>query len=458
MAGREHAHGQRANCARWCRGRRPAARTSAGSSGPPSRVGDAVAHHRVARGQQSARRATQAATWPGLWPGVGTQLGACARRGRARRRRPPRRRPNGRAGAAARALGRRRRRTARRRARRSARSARGSCARDRPTSGEVGGAGEHARVRVARPASRPCRRDGRLSGCVMQHGERATAEPVEQRQQLRRGRRRAGRCRRPARASSPAITTWRTMRGPSSCSQLQTPSASSWITRPASTAVEQGVHDQRRRRSPARPTCSGRGAARRTRSARSNVSSARERERHRRDRGALDEQLLEARRRTARSAAPAMRSSSAAASSATSPNAPGAPHARCGALVDLLARRVALREPLHGGEQVVDAHREQVAVEHPGAPSRARTRSAALSPVPRRSGASTAQPRARALAAPRRRERARLAALVERDQHAREPRRPSPSGSSEHRVERHARRDVERQPLARSRPRARRGS
>ena len=108
----------------------------------------------------------QAATCPGLWPGVGTTSAVRPPSSRRSSGRPASAPANGAPGAVARALGRGARRTARRRARRSARSARGSCARGRRRA--AGRARRRARARRACAASSsavPPRWS--LSGCVM---------------------------------------------------------------------------------------------------------------------------------------------------------------------------------------------------------------------------------------------------------------------------------------------------
>ena len=122
-----------------------------------------------------------------------------------------------------------------------------------------------------------------------------------------------------------------------------------------------------------------------------------------------------------------MRSSSAAASSAISPNA-SEPQIGDPPGVDLLAGRVALREPLDERERVVDAAREQVAVEHPGRRRELELAGCALARAAQ--VGSEHRPAARACAGDgRRRERVGLAALVERDQDAGSVVRPTRPGA-----------------------------
>ena len=396
---------------------------------------------------------THAATWPGLCPGVATTStvrppssrrasagtasvpanGGPARSRRARR--PPRR-------------------TARRRARRSARSARGSMRSGSPTSGRSSApASTRAPGLAASSSAVPPRWS--LSGCVMSTIELALAEALDERQQLVAGRRPAGPCRRPApprrRRSRPA----RTMRGPSSCSQLQMPvgelvdhaDASRASSRPPTTAaLSPAPADDVQRARPAETREVGQ-VERLERG---------ERKRHRRDRAGSRRAAPRGSRRRARSAAPAMRSSSDGCEQGDQPERLRAPD-RDAPRVDLLPGRVALGEPLDERERRRRRGSRGGRGRASRPPSRARTRR--LRSRPCRAGPERARPSRARVRSRRPPMRARPPCRARR---ARSARRESSSvhsdGSRKHRVERHARRDVEREPLAEALARARRGS
>ena len=307
----------------------------------------------------------------------------------------------------------------------------------------VAAAGQHPRAGIARRAPRPCPPTWSPSGCVSSTIG-GTPEPRQHRQDARR----------PGEPGRPVSTT------SAACVAADHDLADDAravgllaLQHPVGDLVDDARRPSRSAPPRAAGTTrrivaarSGSGRPSRTRSARSNVSSARERKRHRRDPRALDQQLLEALGEPCPLAAPAMSSSSAAASSATRPNAPVAVHDDA-PLVDLLARGVALRQPPHARAQVVrrgSASRSRSSIHAAVASSNS---AAALSPVPRRSGASTAQPRSLRPAAAGPCQRLGLAALVERHQHARRVVAPG-LGQQQHGVERDRRRDVELEPLA----------
>ena len=160
-------------------------------------------------------------------------------------------------------------------------------------------------------------------------------------------------------AWSPAITTWRMMRGPSGCSHANTRSATSRTTAPSVTMRP--------------PRAAGRPARPRRRLPRSAARGAPDRhvvdleraepEHHRRDPRALDQQLLEARDEARADGAGdvvvergGQQRDERERAVAVHDDAP---------LVDLLAGRVALRQHAHARPEVLDAVGEQVAVEHP---------------------------------------------------------------------------------------------
>ena len=311
-------------------------------------------------------------------------------------------------------------------------------------------AGEHARVRAARPAARRCPPRWSLSGCVMSTVSSRRAEPRDERQRARRAGD-AGQ----ARVDDAAPPRRRRSRPGARCAgrrparSSRCPSASSRIMRPPR-ARRAGRRRRRRDRSPRPATCSRRGRPRRARSARSNVSSAANGKAIGVIARALDEQLLEALGEGAARRRPRCARRRPPRAAAISPNAPGPQIAMRLALI-CCPSSSAPTATGRAAQDVVDAGREQVAVEQPG---RRRQLELAGRALARAAQVRARAPPSRARARWRRRRmRARAPCRARRARPGRRaPRRSSSAGSRKTASSVTPGRDVEREPLRRSRP------